>query len=351
MNDHRRTTLKLVLALALAFSASAVAMPAQQSGEIRGTVTDEDGHAVTRAKVNVQTLDGRPQASLLRYVETDSDGHFSISGLKFGRYGVFAMKEEALYPNMSSSFYSNNVFPSATITARVPVAEVQIRLGPKAARLTGTITNGINGAPIDGSLKLTRAAAPNEWLSTSVPTEYRILLPSSTDIVIEASAPGFKTWSPARPVRVRPGAELRLDVALDPSSDPNLHPSKFLVPSGFIGWLLLDYEVKDAPPVPVENSLKTFEFPASGRLATSSPGPDMGAADQFFYYSPDGSLEEIPNDYRNGGGMIWGSHQGTRDGLLRQFGFFVGTEQQFKKYRMQETRPGPLHELRPTASQ
>jgi hypothetical protein len=333
----------LALILSILFLPTRTCAP-QQKGTIRGVVVDEANTPVSDAMVNASPLGGWRLVRAVRYVTTDSQGQFLIDGLEFGRYGVFAKKEEAFYPNMSSSFYSDNVFPSATITTTAPVAEVHIRLGPKAALLAGSILNASNGGPVNAALKLTRAATPNQWLSTSVPPNYKVLVPSSTDVLVEVSATGFRTWHPPGPLHLQPGAEQRLDISLEPSGDPGLHPSRFLVPSGFVGWVLLDYQVKDAAPAPTEGDVKLFKFSPNGRLATSSPGPDRGAADQFFYYSPDGSLAEIPTDYRNGNGLIWGEHQGTRDGLLAQLGFFVGTEQQFKKYQMLETHPGPIPE-------
>jgi hypothetical protein len=66
---------------------------------------------------------------------------------------------------------------------------------------------------------------------------------------------------------------MRLDIALEPSYDPNLHPSTFLVPEGYVGWLLLDYYVKDAEPSPIQGTNQVFKFPGTGALTTSSPGP------------------------------------------------------------------------------
>ena len=316
---------------------------AQETGSIRGVVVDSGGVPISGAKVNASPLGGWKIVRFVRFVETDEQGHFLIDRLQLGKYAVFGMKEEAQYPNMSSSFYSDNVFPSAVLTPSVPAAEVRVQLGPKGAVLTGQITSAKNGLPLtDAGFKLTRAAAPNEWLSTSVRPEYSVLIPSNTDVLLEVSAPGFETWNPGHPLRLSPGAELRLDISLQPSNDPNLHPSRFLVPEGYSGWLLLEYKVKDAQPVLTEEGAKTFKFPGSGTLSTSSTGPERGAEDEYFYYSADGSLRPIPLDYRNGKGMVWGQHEGTRNGELSQYGFFVGTEEQYRKYQSPVTHPGPL---------
>jgi hypothetical protein len=340
MDIHLSNICRLIATLFLVFSYNVNTAFALPKGEIRGIVVDENGHPMSQVKVNARPLSGPEEASLVRYVETDSDGRFLIDRLDWGKYAVFAMKEESGYPNLGLSLYSNDVFPTVTIGPQSAVAELRIQLGPKAGIVAGSVINAENGGPLNTRFEIVRAAFPGKWLYTSAPPEYRILIPSGTDVLLRVTAPGFRDWSPPRPLNLLPGAEVRLDIALEPAKDPNLHPSRFLVPSGFVGWLLLNYNVKNAQPVPTENDVKVFRFPADGALETSSTGPDIGAADQFFYYLPDGSLQEIRTDYRNGEGMIWGQHQGSRHGTISQFGFFVGTERQYKKYQMRETHPG-----------
>ena len=315
---------------------------AQGSGTISGFVVDEGSAPVAGAKVSADPVDGRGRGSLIRTVETGATGRFVLDRLLWGKYRVFAMKEEASYPDMRWSFYSNDMYPTVEITSTTQKAEVRIQLGPKGAVLTGSVTNALTGGPVDAAFKLMRAASPNKWISTAVAPDYRVLLPSSTDVFLEVSAPGFRTWSFPSALNLRPGAEMHLDIALEPAHDPGLQPSKFLVPGGFVGWVRLEHSVKDAQPVPVEDGLKTFQFPESGVLYTSSPGPERGAEDEYFYYSGDGSRHQIPQDYRGSKGMIWGQYEGSKGGLMTLFGFFVGTEEQYKKCQSQAGRPGPV---------
>jgi hypothetical protein len=315
---------------------------AQQSGRITGTVINEKSEPIAHAKVTADPVDGRPRASAVRYVETDDNGRFLFEPMPWGTYRIFAKKEDEGFPDTAFSFYSNDVFTVAEITPSASVAEVRIRLGPRAGIVEGSVTNAASGVPVSAGLKLIRAASSDKWFSTSVPPSYRVLVPSSTDVLLEVSAPGFNTWTPGHPLHLEPGAEMHLDVSLQPSRDPNLHPSRFLVPERYVGWLLLEYNVKDTQPISVENGTKVFKFPANGALYTSSSGPDKGADNEFLFYSADGSTHEISRDYRNSRGMIWGEHEGTRNGMLSQFGFFVGTEEQYKKHQSQATHPGPV---------
>jgi hypothetical protein len=94
-----------------------------------------------------------------------------------------------------------------------------------------------------------------------------------------------------------------------------------------------------------------FKFPASGLTTTSSCGPTRGAANEFLYYSEDGSSRSIPMDYRGGNGMIWGQYEGFQNGVLSLFGFFVGSEKQYRKYQNRAARPGPIPTEQPDALQ
>ena len=40
--------------------------------------------------------------------------------------------------------------------------------------------------------------------------------------------------------------------------------------------------------------------------------------------------------------MIWGNYEGSEGGLMSLYGFFVGTEEQYNRYKSQTTHPGPI---------
>src|SRR5262249_32960704 len=122
----------------------------------------------------------------------------------------------------------------------------------------------------------------------------------------------------------------------------NLQSSRFLIPDGYVGWVQLEHNVKDAAPVQIDNGIKVFKFSVSGVLSTSSDGPDRGADDEYFYYREAGAIRDIPTNYKAGQGMIWGAYEGSKAGQMTLLGFFIGTEEQYKKYRARQTRPGPI---------
>jgi hypothetical protein len=87
--------------------------------------------------VTATPIDGRTMMRLVRYVETDNDGRFLLDHLELGRYGVFAMKEESGYPDLGASLYSNDIFPTVSISTASPAVSVRIQLGPKAGLIQG----------------------------------------------------------------------------------------------------------------------------------------------------------------------------------------------------------------------
>jgi hypothetical protein len=198
---------------------------ARQPGKIEGMVRDEEGRPLDAARVSVDPLDGRPQLSAVREVETKKDGHFTMDNLQWGSYKVFAMKESAGYPDTSFAFYSNQIFSTVTLAATAPSVDLLLKVGPPAGIIRGRVANAVTTEPLNAGFLLRRATDLDNWISLSERPEYRVLLPPNTDIVIEVSAPGYKTFyygGPSDPlarppIRLEPRQEMKLDIKLQPS--------------------------------------------------------------------------------------------------------------------------------------
>jgi hypothetical protein len=173
-------------------------------------------------------------------------------------------------------------------------------------------------------------------VGTGAASDFRVLIPSSKEIEVKVSAPGYNPWFypgsdiQPQPLRMEPASEIHLDVLLKPAHDKSLPTSKFLIPEGYTGWLRVEHDVECAPPVLVENGVRVFRFAGTNVLETSSSVPEDVAERQYFYYAADGSERDLAADYRNGNGMIWRETPGSRGGKMRMFIFFVGTEEQSK---------------------
>ena len=110
------------------------------------------------------------------------------------------------------------------------------------------------------------------------------------------------------------------------------HPTSFLIPNAYVGWITIDYR-RNAPPLEMSDGKYICRVPATGVVATSSTLEEGWAKDEYFYYSEDGSVVALPDTGWGGGGMIWAGS----DSLDSQK-FFVGREDQFRHNEGQSTR-------------
>ena len=106
-------------------------------------------------------------------------------------------------------------------------------------------------------------------------------------------------------------------------------PSRFLIPSGYVGWVRVDYRVPNAPPLGREGKYLLVLIDRAGKNKTSSDLPEGWGKDQFFYYSESGR-KPLSNAGWCKGGMIWDESGGKNEQSARCLRFFVGTEDQFR---------------------
>jgi hypothetical protein len=122
------------------------------------------------------------------------------------------------------------------------------------------------------------------------------------------------------------------------------HPTKFLIPQGYVGWVKIEHG-ENAPPLEMSNGVYICRIPANGILQTSSSLEDGWAKEEYFYYSEHGSLRALPETNWGGGGMIWGGHtefqlggNGIRPKRFSE-NFYVGREDQYHKNVSEQTEP------------
>lgn len=323
---------KACLSVSVAIACSAQVVP---SGSIIGRVVDQDGSPIESAQVHAE-LHGVPMAMAIRYVETDREGSFTIDRLSFGAYDVNGNKEKDGYPETNWALYAEKPLATTNISAEQPTAHVVLHFGQKAGVIIGSVRDAVTGKPLNSGFRISRDEA--HWISSSAPAEFRFLIPSNVRVDLEVSASGYSTWRYNQAFRgsqliLASGEEKRLDIVLERDHDPSRRQSKFLIPAGYTGWVLLEFNVKGAPSVGEEVGARIFKFPAGGRLKTSSSGPDGESNNTYFYYAADGSITEISSDYWNDEGMLWGEYPGSAHGEMCFWGFFIGTHEQYEKQK------------------
>jgi hypothetical protein len=109
-------------------------------------------------------------------------------------------------------------------------------------------------------------------------------------------------------------------------------PERHIVENGFRGWAILNFGIEGAAPLPVDHETLIVEYPASGRLETSTPAPDdAGFLHREYYRRTDNGLEPLSR-MRD----IWGEYNvlvvndGTTAPAGRSAGFFVGTLAEYR---------------------
>src|SRR6266576_3011287 len=255
-------------------------------GVIQCVVLGEGGRPVGGANVHAE-LKGIPMAKAIRYVETDEKGFFLIDQLEFGTYYVSVKNEEEEYGDSGFSFFNDQPVPMAQISAQHRIADVVVNLGPKAGILTGTISDAATGKPIPAGFDLAQVKDRTKWMGTSAAPNFRVLIPSSKEMEVKVSAPGYEAWVypdpsiPSQVLRMDPGSEIHLDIQLKPAHDRSLPVSKFLIPEGYVGWLRVEYDVECFPPIPVGDGVRILRFARANLLETSSPMPEDATERQY----------------------------------------------------------------------
>ena len=106
-------------------------------------------------------------------------------------------------------------------------------------------------------------------------------------------------------------------------------PSRFLIPSAYVGWARVEYRVVGTALLQREGKYLLVRLNKDASLQTSSDLPGGWAHDQFFYYLGN-SRRPLSNAGWCKGGMIWGEviEKGASASTFQRF--FVGSEDQFR---------------------
>jgi hypothetical protein len=135
------------------------------------------------------------------------------------------------------------------------------------------------------------------------------------------------------------------------SCGPRRTPDRWVIPSGYEGWIKIDFVVKNAPPLPVKYGYRSIEVPAGGYVQTSSELLYGWASDRFQYVN---GMELRSGGWGDGGNVWGGNYQlemvctssGTNSschttGRSINRCYFIGTEEQFNSAAPCESRPWP----------
>jgi Carboxypeptidase regulatory-like domain len=186
-------------------------------GRITGTVVDQAQAPIAGASVMAvetlnQSLNDPPTA------KSDSTGHFEISGLGLRNYHLYASKPQDGYPEADPA-YSDENQAAIALSPDQPSGSVIISLR-KAGVLITDVRDKATGKSLSASYKL---SVPKRW-ERQGQLSYPLLIHPSTDVMLEVSASGYKTWfysdasNPSRPLplRLESGEQRSLRIELEP---------------------------------------------------------------------------------------------------------------------------------------
>ena len=128
--------------------------------------------------------------------------------------------------------------------------------------------------------------------------------------------------------------------------EPARQPHKYLIPTGYVGWIRVNFNIKDAKPLQLEDGFLIFKIPHTGLLNTSSTSQIGWATDEYYLYDGD-TLQKIDDPRK----YIWGAFTGKEavsgEGPSFYEYFFVGDEKDYQKHAKSNNSRlpniGPIH--------
>lgn len=114
-------------------------------------------------------------------------------------------------------------------------------------------------------------------------------------------------------------------------TEPEQH--KYIVHSGYTGWVEVTFDQADSPPLEKEHETYVFHIPASGKLKTSSPMKEGTL--RVFYLGSDGNLTETGHHEETIHAVSTKSHStsyadGRREDSATVISFFLGDQEQWE---------------------
>jgi hypothetical protein len=197
------------------------------TGKITGRVTDQSGLPVAGMTVEAFPLDMAIQGGVPQAL-SDDQGHFSLvvvtgtdeRGQPYGKkWAVYPHQEKSgYYPDLSSSFFETELNRPQTIkfSDGNVVANIDLKLGPKAGALSGWITDAVTGKPVKYTFELSWTTDPHKAMGGTMSSHYRFLLPPNTDIKLTVTSRGYEPWSYPGSINLEPGQDMPLDIKLEP---------------------------------------------------------------------------------------------------------------------------------------
>jgi hypothetical protein len=186
------------------------------SGEIRGTVIDQNGSPVSSATVHAV-----PQGTVLddatpRSAKTDNVGRFAFrGGFDFGSYKLYSRKDADGYLSPLDAFYADSDDPrvEVTLSRKHPSSTVTLKLGKQAAVISGKVFDVDSGTPLKAYVGLMDDDGNGH--SMVVDGDYNLVVPSDKNFKLMVTVIGTRRpLVPVSSLRLEPGQRIYLDIPI-----------------------------------------------------------------------------------------------------------------------------------------
>jgi hypothetical protein len=186
------------------------------SGQIKGTVIDQDGSPVSFATVYAVpqglTLDDVTPHS----VKADGNGAFDFhGGLEFRSYKLYSRKDADGYLNPLDAFYADGEYRpvEVALSRGQPSAAVIVKLGKQAAVISGKIMDAKSGTPLKAYLGVLDEEGNGH--SVVVEGDYNVVVPSERNVTLMVTVLGTRrSLVPVSHFRLEPGQRVFMDIPI-----------------------------------------------------------------------------------------------------------------------------------------
>ena len=191
---------------------------------IFGHVVDQNNQPAKQIEVEGMPL-GVALGAILPRSRTDENGNYRLGVPWWGRYTVYANDLNAGYSSFTTPPADPDHLAEVTVSTDHPQAEFDFQLPRKAGFLHFHLTNAKTGAPISRIEVTVALKGPPARLvySDGTSADKSFLVPSNKDVLLHVTSWGYKEWDKSvgggKAIRLAPGAELTLNVKLNPASN------------------------------------------------------------------------------------------------------------------------------------
>lgn len=139
---------------------------------------------------------------------------FQFTELAFGEYRLSADKQEDGYLSTEPDIYSDRESMTIVVAPETPEPTTTIQLGPKAAAITGSVTDVATNKAISAHLSLAPASGKG-WSTQGTNGRFRLLVPADLPVTFGACAEGYKIWHYPGPLHLTSESQQAVDVKLE----------------------------------------------------------------------------------------------------------------------------------------